>query len=291
LSKGPALNVAKGDFHCHSTASDGRLTPTQLIDLAAQRGVKVFALTDHDSTEGIAEARAAAAKHPGFTLIPGVELSTDIEENEVHVLGFFREVDDPELQAALARFRAGRYERGRRMTERLAALGLPISWQRVQEVAGDGSVGRPHVARAMVEAGHVQSIQEAFDRYIGRNGPAYVERLKMTPPEAVVTLRRFGAPPVLAHPRDIQDLEAVIAELMTAGLAGMEVYYKDYDEETIQRLAAICEKFGLLPLGGSDYHALQGPGEKLPGDIPLPDGAIEAFLRQELLWVPVTALR
>jgi predicted metal-dependent phosphoesterase TrpH len=281
---------SKGDFHCHSTASDGRLTPTQLVDLAAANGVKIFALTDHDSTEGIAEARLAAARHPGFFLIPGVELSTDIEGDEVHVLGYLREIDNPKLQAALGRFREARFERGRKMTERLAALGLPVSWPRVQEIAGDGSVGRPHVAQAMVEAGYVTSIPDAFDRYIGRTGPAYVERAKLTPREAVETLRRFGAPPVLAHPSYINDLDGVLAELTTCGLAAMEVYYKDYDDETIARLIETARRFGILPLGGSDYHALKNPGERLPGDIPLPDDAIRDFLNKELTWVPTTAL-
>src|SRR5918996_3222455 len=152
--------MAKADFHNHSTASDGKLTPTQLIDLAAANGVRILALTDHDSTEGIAEAQHAAEKHPGFVLVPGVELSTDIEGDEVHILGYFspEALADPGLQAELARFRAGRFERGRLMTEKLAAIGKPVSWQRVLDLAGEASVGRPHVAQAMVEAGHVSSL-------------------------------------------------------------------------------------------------------------------------------------
>lgn len=281
---------SKGDFHNHSTASDGRLTPTEIVDLAASKGVRYFALTDHDSTEGIVEARAAAAKHDRFVLIPGVELSTDIEGDEVHVVGHLQSTDDPELQSALGRFRDARFERGRKMTERLKELGMPVDWARVQEIAGEGSVGRPHVAQAMVEAGHVGSIQQAFDLYIGRTGPAYVERVKMTPAEAVATLRRFGAPPILAHPRDIKDLEALLTELKPAGLAAMEVFYKDYEQETIDRLWDYCRKFEILPIGGSDYHALKGPGEKLPGDIPLPDWAIRDFLEKELQWISTAAL-
>jgi hypothetical protein len=282
--------VARADFHCHSTASDGRLTPAQLVDLAASRGVRVLALTDHDSTEGIAEARAAAAAHPGFLLIPGVELSTDIESDEVHVLGYFREIDDPELQARLKRFRDGRFERGRLMTEKLAALGKPIEWKRVLEIAGEASVGRPHVARALVEAGHVESIPEAFEKYIGRTGPAYVEREKMAPVEAVETLRRFGAPAVLAHPTYVKTLDTVLPQLVAAGLAGMEVYYRDYDAPTIDRLAALARAHGLLPLGGSDYHGLNNPGEREPGDIPLPDGVAKHFLERALPWLATTTL-
>jgi len=284
--------MAKADFHSHSTASDGKLTPTQLVDLAARNGVRVLALTDHDSTEGIEEARLAAAKHPGFVLIPGVELSTDIEGDEVHVLGYFsfETLGNADLQAALARFRAGRFERGRLMVEKLASLGKPISWERVLEIAGEASVGRPHVAQALVEAGHVSSIPEAFDLYIGRNGPAYVEREKMTPMEAVGTLRRFGAPAVLAHPSYTKSLDDILPSLVEAGLAGMEVYYRDYTLELIETLAAKAAKFGLLPLGGSDYHGLNNPGEREPGDIPLPDSVARNFLDKELPWVQTGAL-
>lgn len=281
---------SKGDFHCHSTASDGRLTPTQLVDLAAANGVRILALTDHDSTEGIAEAKAAAAKHEGFFLIAGVELSTDIEGDEVHILGYFQDIDKPELQAELARFREGRFARGREMVEKLAALGKRVSWERVQEIAGEASIGRPHVALAMVEAGHVNSVPEAFDLYIGRDGPAYVEREKMTPVQAVETLHRFGSPAVLAHPSFMKDPEAVLKLLVPAGLAAMEVYYKDYDEELRARLLQLANRFGVLPLGGSDYHALNNPGEREPGMIPLPDDAIRKFLEKELPWVPTEAL-
>jgi predicted metal-dependent phosphoesterase TrpH len=283
---------AKADFHNHSTASDGKLTPTQIIDLAYANGVRIFALTDHDSTEGIAEAQRAAEKYPDFVLIPGVELSTDIEGDEVHILGYFdfETLKNAGLQAELARFRAGRFERGRLMTEKLAAIGKSVSWQRVLEIAGEASVGRPHVAQALVEAGHVATIPEAFDLYIGRNGPAYVEREKMTPVEAIQTLRRYGAPPVYAHPSYTKDFDGVLPEMIAAGLVGMEVYYRDYAPDLIKLLAEKAAKYGLLPLGGSDYHALDNPGEKEPGDIPLPDRVAREFLEKELPWVPTAAL-
>jgi len=287
-----AKRHAKADFHNHSTASDGKLTPTQIVDLAYANGVRIFALTDHDSTEGIAEAQRAAEKYTDFVLIPGVELSTDIEGDEIHVLGYFdfETLKNADLQADLARFRAGRFERGRLMTEKLAAIGKPVSWQRVLEIAGEASVGRPHVAQALVEAGHVSSIPEAFDLYIGRNGPAYVEREKMTPIEAIRTLRRYGAPAVFAHPSYTKNFDAVVPEMIAAGLAGMEVYYRDYAPDLIELLAEKAAKYGLLPLGGSDYHALDNPGEKEPGDIPLPDRVAREFLEKELPWVPTAAL-
>src|SRR4051794_10445924 len=164
-----------------------------MVDLAAANGVHVFALSDHDSTEGIAEARAAAEKHRDFILVPAVELSTDIQSDEVHILRYFdfEGIMNPELQAELLKFPAGRFQRGQEMVKKLEALGKPISWERVLEIAGEASVGRPHVARALLEAGHVTSIPEAFDLYIGRNGPAYAEREKLEPAEAVETLKRY----------------------------------------------------------------------------------------------------
>lgn len=283
---------AKADFHNHSTASDGKLRPAQLVDLAAANGVRIFAMTDHDSTEGIAEAREAIKKHSDMILVPGVELSTDIEGTEVHILGYLTDeaLKNPEFQAALSRFREGRFQRGKGMVEKLIALGKPISWERVLEIAGDASVGRPHVAQALLEAGHVSSIKEAFDLYIGREGPAYVEREKMEPAEAVATLARYGAPPVLAHPSYVKDVESILPELIAAGLKGMEVYYRDYDEAMVARLAAKAKELGIMPLGGSDYHGLNNPGEREPGHIPLPSRVAKDFLEKELPWVPAGAL-
>jgi predicted metal-dependent phosphoesterase TrpH len=263
-----------------------------MVDLAAANGVKVFALTDHDSTEGIAEALRAAEKYPDLTLVPGCELSTDIEGDEVHVLGYMtlEQLNNPELQAQLKKFRDGRFQRGREMVAKLEALGKPISWERVLEIAGEASVGRPHVARALLEAGHVTSIPEAFDLYIGRNGPAYAEREKLTPQEAVETLLKYGGKPVLAHPSYIKDLHNVLPDLKAAGLIGMEVYYRDYDEAMQAMLAEVAKQYGLMPLGGSDYHALDNPGEREPGDIPLPSRVAKDFLEKELPWVPTREL-
>jgi predicted metal-dependent phosphoesterase TrpH len=248
------------------------------VELAVSRGVQIMSLTDHDSTEGLPEALQAASRYPGFTLIPGVEMSTDIPRSEVHVLGYFLDPKDGHLQEELARLRGSRRDRGRRMVEKLRDLGVDISWERVQAIADGGAVGRPHVARALLEKGHVGSNQEAFDRYIGRNGPAYVERAKMTPAEAVAFVHQRRALPVLAHPREMEDLENLLPTLQEAGLAGMEVYYQDYDEASIERLLTIARRHGLLPTGGSDYHGLGGERERLPGDIPLPDEAIDAFM-------------
>jgi predicted metal-dependent phosphoesterase TrpH len=269
---------SRADFHTHSNCSDGLLSPTALVELAVSRGVRIMALTDHDSTEGLPEALQAGSRYPGFTLIPGVEMSTDIPGSEVHVLGYFLDPQDGQLQEELAHLRTLRRDRGRRMVEKLRDLGMDISWERVQAIADGGAVGRPHVAQAMLEKGYIGSTQEAFDRYISRNGPAYVERAKMTPAEAVAFLHQRRALPVLAHPREMEDLEDLLPPLQKAGLVGIEVYYQDYDEASIERLLTVARRHGLLPTGGSDYHGLGGERERLPGDIPLPDEVIDAFM-------------
>lgn len=270
--------VSKGDFHLHSTASDGVLSPAEVVDLAAGRGVRVLALTDHDSTEGVAEARQAAARWPGLTLISGVEMGTDIPGAEVHVVGLFLEPEDAELQAALRRLRDSRVGRAQRMVEKLRALGYDVTWEQVLRFAGDGAVGRPHVAHALVEKGYIENVSQAFEGLIDRNGVAYVEREKMTPAEAVRTIVRLGGVAVLAHPADLERLDELLAELKDAGLAAMEVYYKDYDEATIARLRDAADRFGLIPGGGTDFHGIFGEGEPLPGDIPLPDWVADRIL-------------
>jgi len=255
------------DLHLHTTASDGRLSPTELVHLLASQGLKQVAISDHDTTEGLAEAFAAAEEFPDMRIIPAIELSTDIPGDEVHMLGYFLRHEDEELQKILREFRMGRLERGRIMVEKLATLGINIEWARVQEIAGEGSVGRPHIALAMVEKGYCKEPKDAFPEYLGRNGSAYVERSKMTPPEAVEMLIRFGAVPVLAHPAYLNDMETTIAELAEAGIVGLEVHYAQFSPETVQQLAGLADRYGLIPCGGSDYHGLGNEGEPLPGTL------------------------
>ena len=271
--------VSRGDFHCHSTASDGVLSPADLVKLAYKQGVRVMALTDHDSTEGLEEARAAI--EPDFTLIPGVELGTDIPGAEIHMLGLFLDPAQPELQEILKKLRDGRLGRGEGIVKKLQEMGKEISWEQVQRIAGDASVGRPHIAQALLDNGEVETIKEAFDKYIARNGPAYVERDKMTPVEAVETIVRMGGIPCIAHPLDLEHLDGMLVELKAAGMVAMEVYYKDYAPDEVERLRQLAEKHDLLALGGSDYHGLHGPNEPFPGGqhTPVPEASIEALLR------------
>ncbi len=277
---------SRGDFHLHSTASDGVLSPSAIVKLAYEQGVRVMALTDHDSTEGIAEARATAAQLDGLTLIPGVEFGTDIPGAEVHVLGYYLEPEDTTLQETLLRLRNARRKRGEGIVNKLREMGMDVTWEQVQRIAGDASVGRPHVAQALHEKGYVATVKEAFDKYIARRGPAYVEREKMTPAEAVSTIVKLGGVPCLAHPCDVADsderLFEIIGELKAAGLVAMECHYKGYDDQTVARLLGHAREFELLALGGSDYHGLFGNDERLPGqmDSQLPEASIGALLAQ-----------
>ena len=221
------------DLHLHTTFSDGRLTPRQLVNLAVSRGVKVMAVTDHDTTDGLHEALQASREFPDLTLIPGIELSTDMPGNEIHILGLFIDYSNRKFQSILARFRAGRIERGRRMVEKLAELGIKIEWTRVQEFAGHDAIGRPHLALAMVEKGYISQPKEAFDVYLRRNGPAYVERDKLDPKDSIKLIKSVGGVAVLAHPADLDDLDQTLQVLNQYGLVGLEVFYAQYTPETI----------------------------------------------------------
>lgn len=278
--------MVQADLHLHTTFSDGNLTPTQLVDLCAAKGIRHAAITDHDSTEGIGEALTASRRHDDLEIIVGVELSTDVPGSEIHLLGYFIDHEDPGLQGALTAFRDGREGRARRMVERLAELDVPVSWERVEELSDGGAIGRPHIAQAMVEAGYVEYPKDAFDRYLGRNGPAYVERARLTPAEAVRMVVENGAVPVMAHPTfsvpdmdddGIAELHRILVELRGEGLAGVEVYYGRYEPDVVAQLKSMADELGLIPCGGSDYHASGNPGEARPGDVGPPASSVEAL--------------
>ena len=269
-----ASELPRVDLHTHSHYSDGLLAPAALVHEAGRRGLRVLGLTDHDTAAGLAEAEAEAARL-GLTVVPGVELSTSDGAREVHLLGYFFDRDDPAFLAALREFERLRWVRIERIVEKLATAGAPLELQRVRDLAGQGTVGRPHVARALIEEGHAASIADAFDRFIGFGQPAYVPRPKIDPVEAIALVRSAGGVAVLAHPSTAGDVEATLARLVPAGLGGMEVYYGEYDDETRQRLRAIADRLGFVPTGGSDFH---GPGFRAGRELggpPVPLSSVE----------------
>jgi predicted metal-dependent phosphoesterase TrpH len=262
--------VSRVDLHVHSTASDGKFTPVEIVRKAAALGIRYLSVTDHDSVDGIESAVKAARTFPRLTFIPGVEVSTDVAEGEIHILGYFIDYSRQELADTLKRFRTSREVRARRMVDKLGEMGIVIDWARVREIAGDGVIGRPHIAQAMLEKGYIDSFKEAFNKYIGRDGPAYVEREKMTPEEAVVLILRSGGLPVLAHPFTVKDMEKWVADLKEAGLVGIEAYYKDNTPENTQAVLKIAEEYGLIATGGTDFHGIEGSGDVMLGSVDVP---------------------
>jgi 3',5'-nucleoside bisphosphate phosphatase len=246
------------DLHTHSTASDGIYAPAELLRQAHSVGLRVLALTDHDTTNGLDEA-SATAQHLGIDFIPGIEINTDVGNDEIHVLGYYLHYQRPEFQQVLQILRDARERRGQRMVELLNEQGVAVAWERVREIA-QGAVGRPHVAKALLEAGAVQSISEAFDKYIGKGRPAYVPRYKLAPVDAIRLIRSANGLPVMAHPIDLPGLDELrkwLPELVEAGLVGLETYYGPYTEEKELQLRALADQYHLIPTGGTDFH---GPG-------------------------------
>jgi len=276
------LSPGKIDLHVHTTASDGTLSPSEAVREAAASGVGVLGIADHDTTEGIGEAESAA-KEAGVTLIPGVELSVGSGSREVHVLGYFIDVEAPDLQARLEWVRTARDVRNVRILERLKALGAKVDPERVREIAGSGSVGRPHIAAALVEAGHVGSQHEAFGRYLARGKPAYVPRERLEPAEACALIRGAGGLPVLAHPAKIGSLTA-IAAIVAEGMEGIEVFHCDHDAQEAASLLAFARERSLLVTGGTDSH---GPNSDRPiaiGGVEVPGWVGEELLARAPRW-------
>lgn len=270
--------MSKVDLHLHSTASDGRLSPVEVVRKSAEAGLTFIALCDHDTVAGIPPAFEAARAFPALTVIPGVEINTDVTTGEAHILGYFMDYHHPELLASLANLRDSRLDRAHRMIAKLRNLGLDITWERVKEIAGDGSIGRPHIAHALQEKGYIDSFQEAFNRYIGRGGPAYAERTKIAPAEATQLILRASGLPVLAHPLTLTDPEAMITELKTNGLVGIEAYYNGYTPEEIIGLVRLADKYGLIVTGGTDYHGLGTHNETPIGGVDVPLKSAEQLL-------------
>ncbi len=287
------------DLHTHSTASDGIYSPGELLQRAHAAGLRVLALTDHDSTNGVEEAAQAAqalqAAHYKIEFIPGIEINTEGSGDEMHVLGYFPEYQRAAFQAVLQVLRDARERRGERMVERLNEQGVHITWERVRQIA-HGAVGRPHIAQALIEAGYVQNMPEAFEKYLCSGCPAYVPRYKLGVEDAIHLIASANGLPVLAHPAELlgrvtagdhkgplqgggklpthsppdcvptplhsrpygsSPLHSWLPRLCEAGMVGLETYYGQYTEETVSELRTLANEYHLIPTGGSDFH---GPG-------------------------------
>jgi predicted metal-dependent phosphoesterase TrpH len=266
------------DLHIHTTASDGQLSPADIVRKSAELGLTTIAISDHDTVDGIAPALEATKAFPQLIVIPSIEISTDVPTGEVHVLGYFIDYTDHDLLVRLEKMRNSRRERAQKMIAKLGKLDIDIEWPRVQEIAGDGSIGRPHIAQAMLEKGYIASFKEAFDKYIGRNGPAYAEREKVTPVEAVELIIRANGLPVMAHPLSTNDFETMIVELKAAGMVGIEAYYNGYTADEIKDLVSLANQHHLITSGGSDYHGIDTNPETMIGGADVPVESAEQLI-------------
>jgi 3',5'-nucleoside bisphosphate phosphatase len=266
------------DLHTHTTFSDGSLTPTQLVEAAAAMGLTAVAITDHDTVDGLPEA-LAAGERLAIEVVPGVEINLEHERVTMDMLGYFLGgCPGDELKEELAELRMYRDERNARIIERLAELGFALDTADLTAAAENGSVGRPHIGEAMVRRGYVSSISEAFELYLRRGAPAWVDRRRLSLGVALRLLRASGALPVLAHPgiirTDVAGLDHLLRDAVRAGMAGLECYYPLHDETAVKAFLVLAGKYGLVATGGSDFHGSVKPDAHLgvgPGGTAFPD--------------------
>ena len=255
------------DLHTHSTASDGTLRPSVLVAEAVRSGLTHLALTDHDGIVGLAEARAEAQK-TNIAFLGGVEISAEYQPGTMHILGYgFRE-GDPALNAKLEDLRRARDERNPKIVRKLGEIGVEVTMEEVAAAAGGKVVGRPHFARVLVDKNYVNTAQEAFDRYLAKGKPAYVDKVRLSPKESLSVIRDAGGVAVLAHPNQLKprgdaELDAVVKGLADAGLQGIECFYRDHAGEDEAKFLALADKYGLVPTGGSDFHGANRPDIRL----------------------------
>ncbi len=279
----------RADLHSHSSVSDGTEPPAIVIRRAAEAGLDAIALTDHDTVAGHREA--ASALPAGLTLVPGAELSCRLEGHSVHRLAYLFDPQNDELAGEMAEIRESRLHRARAMVDKLAELGVPITWEQVSEIASGGVVGRPHIARAMIDAGVVSSVDEAFTpEWIGPGGRAHISRYALDPARAIRLVRSAGGVTVLAHPRGVsrgwQVPDEVIAALAAAGLAGIEVNHPQQDEAERRRLSELASSLRLIPSGGSDDHGAL-TGYRIGTEV-APDGSYADLISRATGASPVT---
>jgi len=245
------------DLHTHSSHSDGSLSPRQLVQLAKDRRLRAIALTDHDTVAGLEEA-LEAGKELGVEVVPGVEISAQYPPGTMHILGYYLRASNRELLGALKKLQQARAARNPKIIQRLQGLGLEITTTEVLDLSG-GQVGRPHIAKALVNKGYVSSIDEAFSRYLKKGAVAYVEKFRFPPEEAIAIIRRAGGIAVLAHPftlgiNKVDELVLLVHELAKIGLEGIEVFYPDHTEEMAIVYEDVAKRLGLVCTGGSDFH-------------------------------------
>lgn len=277
------------DLHTHTTASDGSLTSTELIRRAMSKELAAIAVTDHDCVDGIEEALAEGRRH-GIEVIPGLEISAEFDRGTMHILGFFVDWKKEPLQRRLFELQEARRLRNPKITKKLQEQGLEITYEEVVAASGGGQVGRPHFAKVLMQKGYVASMEEAFEKYLKRGAPGYMEKFRFSPKEAIAMIHQAGGVAVLAHPftlglKTIEMEENLMADLTQAGLDGVEVYYSTNTPADTIHYLKLCEIYGLLPTGGSDFHGAHKPGIDLgvgKGDLRVPYELLEAVRKKSV---------
>jgi predicted metal-dependent phosphoesterase TrpH len=268
----------KADLHLHTLYSDGALPPRDLLQQARQAGLTTISITDHDNTGALQEALEHGALL-GVAVIPGVELSTTVDGQDIHLLGYFIDPGNTTLQEHLALFRAERYRRAERIVRKLNELKVPLSFEAVQVRAGRGSIGRPHIAGALVEEGFIDSYQEAFSRYLGFGRPAYERKYQVSPRDAIRLVAEAGGLSFIAHPGNAID-ERVLLALIKEGVDGIEVVHPSHSEERTAYYRGIAEEYFLLASGGSDFHGGPKRDSETLGRYTITEEAVEMMRRR-----------
>lgn len=246
------------DLHIHTTASDGRLSPLEVVYQAKQAGLGYIAITDHDTVAAYDDLKAAGCLYgtENLFIIPGIEFSTDLPQREVHILGYCLDIENIKLKEQLEIIRADRLKRSRLIVDKLNKLGYSIDYNKVMDIAGQAqSVGRPHIAKALVEDGYFNTISEAFVEVLSKDSPAYVPHYKLTPEQVIKLIRQAEGYAVLAHPGLIGD-DNLVLDLIKCGIQGLEVYHPEHEQAASEKYLAIANKYNLKISGGSDFHAI-----------------------------------
>ncbi len=293
LHSNTPLKPAYVDLHIHSTASDGSLSPAEIIETARKVGLRAIAITDHDTVEGSVEA-LRHQDSSGVEILPGIEISVSFDSGTMHMLGYLMRLDDVSLGQTLKVVQEARANRNLEIIRRLQDVGVDISYDEVLKVSGGGQIGRPHIAQVLVHKKAVQTIDEAFNKLLKKGRPTYVERYRLLPVEAIQTILGAGGVPVLAHPFTLNaktegDLDRVLADLKQAGLKGVEVYYPGHGPELTALYERLADRHGLLVTGGTDFHGMVSPGVHIGigrGDLRVPYRLVEELKQSATSGLP-----
>ena len=276
------MTIGYVDLHLHTTASDGVLRPSEIVRYAKGKGLQAIAITDHDTIEGCEEGLLEGGKI-GFEVIPGIEISAKHSPGSMHILGFLFDIYHPFLLERLEYLQKARAERNPKIVEKLNQLGIDITFDEVVKASGGGQVGRPHFANVLLEKKYVKSFQEAFERFLKKGAPAYVDKFRFTSEEALHFINEAKGVAVLAHPNTLgmngySELEKLVLKLVKEGLKGIEVYYPEHSSAEVAQFKTLADRYGLLSTGGTDYHGMEKNGLDIGvgrGEMKLPYSIVE----------------